>query len=219
MFTIPAMYQLLPHNGTFKIYDENLQPLKVDLFDPKVWDTYDWNPMKDEDFAKKFSAAEVKNGKAYFANVLARAKRFQDALDANTSEKIPVSFYLIGGDCKETPDSAIVYLDKKKNKWKTQFDGGSFERASGEKVSSDDIKKLIYAMGDGVVSKRSLAGETFTNNGKKAFLPVTSEIYVCEGHTKLVTGTEAQDKLFALLLFGEIKTKRLPITNRFFIVS
>ena len=206
MFTIPAMFQLLPHNGTFKIYDENLQPLKVDLFDPKVWDTYDWNPMKDEGFAKKFSAAEVKTGRAYFANVLARAKRFQDALDANTNEKIPVSFYLIGGDCKETPDSAIVYLDKKKNKWKTQFDGGSFERASGEKVSSEDIKKIIYGMGDGVVSKRSLAGETFTNNGKKAFLPVTSEIYVCEGHTKLVTGTEAQDKLFALL-FGEIKNE------------
>ena len=203
MFTIPAMYQLLPHNGTFKIYDENLQPLKVDLFDPKVWDKYDWNPMKDEDFVKQFSAAEVKSAKAYFVNVLARARRFQDALNANTNEKIPISFYLIGGDCKETPDSAIVYLDKKKNKWKTQFDGGSVERASGEKVSSDDIKKLIYAMGDGVVSKRSLAGETITNNGKKAFLPVTSEIYICEGHTKLITATDAQDKLFTLL-FGEI---------------
>src|SRR5690606_24246520 len=154
--------------------------LKIDLFNPKVWDEYDWNVMEDEDFAKNFSAAEVKGAGAYFVNVLTRAKRFQEALAANSSEKIPVSFYLIGGDCKETPDSAIVYFDKKKNKWKTQFDGGSFERENGEKVSSDEIKKAIYAMGDGVVSKRSLAGETFIRNGRKAFLPVTSEIYLCE---------------------------------------
>lgn len=204
MFTIPSVFQLLPHNGTFRIYDENLQPLKIDLFDPKVWDKYNWNPMEDKDFAKKFSAAEVKSARSYFVNVLARAKKFQEALDANTRQSIPVSFYLLGGDCKETPDSAILYFDRKKSKWKTQFDGDSFERSSGEKVSSEEIKKLIYAMGDGVVSKRSLAGETFTSNGRKAFLPVKSEIYICEGHTKLVTSVEAQDKLFALL-FGEIE--------------
>ncbi len=203
MFSIPSIYQLLPHNGTFTVYDENLQPLKIDVFDPKVWDKYDWNVINDKDFAKKFSAAEVRGAKAYFTNVLARARKFQDALDANTSEKIPVAFYLIGGDCKETPDSAIVYFDKKKNKWKTQFDGGSFERENGTKVTSEEIKKIIYTMGDGVVSKRSLAGETFIKDGKKAFLPVSSEIYLCEGHTKLVTSADAQDKLFALL-FGEV---------------
>ncbi|CAN5802125.1 hypothetical protein BH20ACI4_BH20ACI4_34130 [soil metagenome] len=202
VFTIPSIYQLLPHNGTFNVYDENLQPLKIDLLDPKVWDTYDWNIINDENFKKHFSAAEVKSAKAYFVNVLARAKKFHEALDANTRQSIPVSFYLLGGDCKETPDSAIVYRDKKKNKWKTQFNGGSFERENGEKVSSEEIKKIIYTMGDGVVSKRSLAGETFVKNGRKAFLPVTSEIYLCEGHTKLITSANAQDKLFALL-FGE----------------
>lgn len=213
IFTIPSIFQLLPHNGTFRIYDENLQPLKIDLFDPKIWDKYDWNAINDKDFSKEFSAAEVKNAKAYFVNVLLRAKRFQEALDSNTSEKIPVSFYLIGGDCKETPDTAIVYFDKKKNKWKTQFDDDSIERENGEKISSEDIKKIIYTMGDGVVSKRSLAGETFTQNGRKAFLPVTSEIYLCEGHTKLVTSADAQDKLFALL-FGEVTDRTRAENNK-----
>lgn len=199
MFTIPSIYQLLPHNGTFRLYDENLQPLKVDLFDPKVWDKYDWNMMEEEKFAKEFSPTEVRNAKAYFTSVLARARNFQNALDANTSRKIPVSFYLLGGDCKETPESAIVIYDKKKNKWKTQFNGDGFEKENGEKVSADEVKKIVYSMGDGVVSKRSLAGETLAANGKKAFLPVTSEIYLCETHTKLVTSADAQDKLFALL--------------------
>jgi hypothetical protein len=189
----------LPHTGTFRLYDENLQPLKVDLFDPKIWDKYDWNVMEDEKFSKEFTPTEVRNAKAYFTNVLARAKNFHNALDANSNEKIPVSFYLIGGDCKETPESAIVIYDKKKSKWKTQFDGSGFEKENGEKVTAEEIKKVVYTMGDGVVSKRSLAGETLTASGKKAFLPVTSEIYLCEGHTKLVTSPDAQDKLFALL--------------------
>lgn len=199
MFTIPAIYQLLPHNGTFRLYDENLQPLKVNLFDPKTWDKYDWNIMEEKKFAKEFTPLEVRNSRAYFANVLARARNFQNALDANTNQKIPVSFYLLGGDCKDTPESAIVIYDKKKNKWKTQFNGDGFEKTNGEKVSADEVKKIVYTMGDGVVSKRSLAGETFAANGKKAFLPVTSEIYLCESHTKLVTSADAQDKLFALL--------------------
>ena len=206
IFTIPSIYQLLPHNGTFSFYDENLKPLTIDIFDPKTWDTYDWNVINDPAFAKNFSPAEVKTAKAYFANVLTRARRFQEALDANTSEKIPVSIYLVGGDCKETPDSVIIYRDEKKKKWKTQFDGGSIERANGEKVPSEEVKKIVYTMGDGVVSKRSLTGETFTQNGRKAFLPVTSEIYLCEGHTKLVTSSAAQDKLFTLL-FDELTEK------------
>lgn len=198
-FTIPSMYQLLPHSGTFRLYDENLQPLKVDLFDPKVWDKYDWNLMEDEKFSKEFTPTEIRNSKAYFTNVLARARNFHNALDANSNEKIPVSIYLLGGNCKDTPESAIVIFDKKKNKWKTQFDGGAFDKENGEKVTSEEIKKVVYTMGDGVVSKRSLAGETFAEKGRKAFLPITSEIYLCESHTKLVTSPDAQDKLFALL--------------------
>lgn len=213
IFTLPSIYQLLPHRGTFRVYDENLQLLDIDLFDPKVWDMYDWNVINDENFKKAFSPREVRSAKAYFRTVLARAEKFHEALNANTRRSIPVSFYLIGGDCKETPDAVILYRDKKKNKWKTQFGAGAFERENGEKVSAEEVKKLIYALGDGVVSKRSLAGETLAGNGKKAFLPVTSDVYLCEGHTKLVTSAAAQDKLFALLL-GEASEQTTAETEK-----
>jgi pimeloyl-ACP methyl ester carboxylesterase len=209
VFTLPSIYQLLPHQGTLIAYDENLKPIDIDVFDVKTWETYNWNVIDDEDFAKKFSAAEQKVARAYFLAVLTRAKRFQEALDANTSEKPTVALYLIGGDCKDTQNSIVVYRDEKKNRWKTLFEADSFERANKEKVTSEELKKVIYAMGDGTVTKRSLAAETLMQNGaNKTVLPITSTIFVCEGHTKLITGTEAQDKLFALLLNGaESETK------------
>lgn len=206
-FTIPSIYQLLPHEKTITVYDENLKPLKIDFYDPKTWAKYDWSMFEDDQFTKKFDKAEQRNAKAYFPVVLARAKKFQQALNANTSAKVPVSIYVMGADCKETLSSVVVYRDAKKNRWRTLFKNSSFERENGEKVSADELKKIIYEMGDGVVTKRSLTGETFTkNNGNKTVLPIKSELLLCEGHNKLATNAELQDKLFTLI-WGEVPTQ------------
>ena len=61
VFTIPAIYQLLPHNGSFRLYDEDLKPIVVDLYDPATWDKYDWSIWKDKDFSKKFTPLEQQN--------------------------------------------------------------------------------------------------------------------------------------------------------------
>ena len=206
-FTIPSLYQLLPHDKTFFAFDENLKPMEVDIYDPKTWEKYDWSIFKDDGFTKKFSLTEQRNAKAYFPVVLARARRFQQALNANTSAKIPVTFYLMGADCKETLNSVVVYREAKKNRWRTLFKEDAFERENGEKVSAEELKKIIYGMGDGVVTKHSLIGETFIKNiGNKFFLPVTSELFLCEGHSKLATNADIQDKLFALI-WGEVVTQ------------
>lgn len=206
LFTIPSMYQLLPHNGTLNAYDENLKPLAIDVFDEKTWETYDWSIWKDDDFTKKFSPAEQKVAKAYFLAALSRAKRFQEALDANTTDKIAVPMYLIGSECRDTLNGFVIYKDAKKDRWKTTFKADSFERSDGTKVTSEELKKALYTMGDGVVPKRSLAAETLMQISGKKVLPITSEILFCEGHTKLVTSPDVQDKLFTLLL-NEAETK------------
>ena len=196
VFTIPSIYQLLPHQDTFTVYDENLKPLQIDLYNPKTWETYNWSIWQDEDFAKKFSPAEQRSAKAYFSVVLNRAKRFHEALDANTSAKTPVSFYLMGADCKDTQSAIVLLRNEKKDRWRTLFKPDSFERAGGEKVSSDEVKKLIYAQGDGVVTVSSLKKE---GAKRPSVLPVASELYQCEAHNRLVTNPEIQDKLFSLL--------------------
>jgi pimeloyl-ACP methyl ester carboxylesterase len=196
VFTIPAIYQLLPNRNAFKVYDENLKPLNLNLYDPKTWETYGWSIWKDDDFAKKFSAIEQKQAKAYFNVVLTRAHRFHEALAANRNAKPPVSFYLMGADCKDTQSAIVLVRDQKKNRWRTLVKSDSFERAGGEKVSSEDVKKLIYAQGDGVVTKNSLQMSSASN---KLALPVASELYQCEAHNRLVTNPEIQDRLLTLL--------------------
>lgn len=198
VFTIPSAYQLLPHDGTLVAYDENLKPMTIDVFDPAEWEKYNWAIWQDDDFAKKFTPLEQKNARAFFTAALARAKQFQAALDANSTVTRPVLMYLIGGDCKETTAAMLLLRDEKKNRWETRFKADGFTRSNGEKVKDQDIKPLIFGLGDSVVTKRSLAAETLKNNGKDV-LHLTSEIFQCVGHNKLVTSPEVQDKLFAFL--------------------
>ena len=202
VFTIPSIYQLLPHEGTLTAYDENLKPLAVDLYNIKTWEEYGWALWQDDDYTKKMDAAEQRNAKAYFQAVLTRAKRFAAALDANTGDKIPVKIYLMGGDCKETKNGFVLIRDLKKGRYKAQFKADAFERADGTKVTVEEQKDLLTALGDGVVTLRSLKSQS---TGNKAVLPVTSELYQCETHNKLANNPEIQDKMFALIFGTEAK--------------
>jgi pimeloyl-ACP methyl ester carboxylesterase len=199
VFTIPAIYQLLPHNGSFRLYGEDLKPISADLYDPATWDKYDWSIWKDKDFTKKFTPLEQKNARPYFVAVLARAKRFEAALDAPSIAKPPVSFYLMGADCKETQNAAVVVFDKKKNEWRTIFKAESFTRDDGQKVADTELKAILFAMGDGVVTKESLSGGNSAETGPRVELSPVSELFQCEVHNKLVTNPEIQDKLLVLL--------------------
>jgi len=199
VFTLPAMYQLLPHQDSFVAYDENLKRIDIDIYDPKTWETYNWVSWDDEGFEKNFNPLEKSQTRAYFRIVLARAKRFQQALDANTNAKIPVSFYLMGAECKETQTAVLLLRDTKKNRWVTHFRASSFKNSGGEKISSEALIKVLRSPGDGVVTKRSLGAETAIEKGRKNVLPIAGEIYQCEEHNKIMNNPEIQDRLFALL--------------------
>ncbi|MGD9561692.1 MAG: hypothetical protein AB7F88_05675 [Pyrinomonadaceae bacterium] len=198
-FTIQSIYQLLPHDGSFLVYDENLNRLSIDIYDPEMWEKYDWAIWRDDDFSKEFPFDEQKNAQAYFRAVLLRAKRFQEALDANTSKKVPVSLYLVGADCKETSNAVLLLRNKEKKRWETHFKADGFTNSSGRKITDEELKPIMFGLGDSVVTKRSLAGESLVAGGKTASLPIVGEFYRCEVHNKLATNPEIQEKLFALL--------------------
>ncbi len=199
MFTIPSIYQLLPHQGTFKAFGDDLKPVSVDVYDPATWEKYDWSIWNDKDFTRKFSNEEQENARRYFDAVLRRAKLFQAAIDANTRSKIPVSFYLMGANCKETQNAILLRRDERRGRWETRFKPDSFVRANGEKVTAEQAKKLLFATGDGVVTKRSLSGESQNEHGRPPILPIVSELYQCAAHNKLFTNVAIQDKLLLLL--------------------
>jgi pimeloyl-ACP methyl ester carboxylesterase len=203
VFTLPSAFQLLPHPGTLLAYDEQLKPMAIDLYDPAVWEKYGWSIWLDDGFGKKFSAIEQKNARPYFQAVLARAKAFQTALDANGTAPTGVGFYLIGANCKETP-TALLLIQDSKGRWETRFKADGFTRRDGTKVSDAQLKPLLFANGDSVVTKRSLATETLSANGQSLAFPVAGELFQCEGHSKLVTNPEVQDKLLVLLNGGTV---------------
>ncbi len=203
IFTIPAAYQLLPHAGTIRAFDENLKPLKIDLYNPLTWEKYGWAAYSDPKFAKEFSEAEQKQAKDYFRLVLNRAKRLEDALDLNIGAKSPVSLYLLGSDCKPTLDAVVIYRDRKNNRWETLFRPESFKRSDGTKVTDEELKKIFYAPGDSVVTQRSFLGMNFvkTKRGaaRQSVFPAKDISFACEVHNKLTGNPKIQSDLLAVL--------------------
>lgn len=199
VFTIPSVFQLLPHSGSVRVYDEDLNPIKLDIYEPATWDEYDWSIWKDKDFNKKFDAAERRNARPYFLAALARAKSFQAALDANTKADIPVRFYLMGAECKDTLDAMVLRQSDKKDRWLTIFKPESYTTSTGTKITADQLKAIMYSKGDSVVPARSLLGSTLIDEGLRYALPVTDNIFQCESHSKLVTNPAIQSQLLDML--------------------
>jgi pimeloyl-ACP methyl ester carboxylesterase len=198
-FTIPSIFQLLPSDGGLVVYDENFKPLKLDVYDPNTWDEYDWSVWEDPDFKNDFSADEQKNARPYFVAALQRAKKFQEAIRAFRPGDVPVNFYLIGGDCKDTPAAAVVLWDEKNKRWETMLKPRSFTRTDGTKVSEDEVKAKLNAKGDGTVTLQSLVDDLSPVDLRNKYLPVAGGMFQCEDHTRLVTSTDVQDKLLGLL--------------------
>ncbi|MGI8467782.1 MAG: lipase/acyltransferase domain-containing protein [Pyrinomonadaceae bacterium] len=210
LFTIPSVYQLLPHAGAVHAYDEHLRPLKIDIYDPATWEKYGWAAYTDDDFNKNFEPAEQIQAKAYFRAVLHRAKLFQAALDAKPAIKNPIPTYYLGSECKQTPDGFIIRRDAKKNRWETEFGSPSFTRTDGAKVSDKQTKRLLNSPGDGVVPKSSLI-YSYEKLGRlqnpRSGVLINDVTISCDEHNRL-TGNIAIDKNLVSILGSSI-----PVTN------
>jgi hypothetical protein len=205
MFTIPALFQLLPHGGTVRAFDENLKPLRIDIYNPATWEKYGWTAYTDPDFAKQFNAQEQSQARQYFRAVLSRARRFHQALNANANSTSAVALYLLGSECKPTFDAMVIYRNEKKDSWKTLFRANGFKRSNGTKVTDKELEALLYAKGDGVVTERSflsstLAGAKLQKSGFRTALPVRDVSFACEVHNQLLSNEQVQTKLFADLV-------------------
>ena len=200
VFTIPSAYQLLPAPGTLRVFDDKLEPVQIDLYDPKVWSKYGWNAIGDKDFASEFSIAERRIASQFFAGQLSRAKRLHEALAAAQGKAVGVSFYVLGSDCKTALDAIVLYRDKDLDKWKTIFRPKGFIRADGTKVADEDLRKVMLTAGDGVVTVRSLEAVTQSETaGVRSILNGGSGKFICEEHNRLATNSRIQDHIIGVL--------------------
>ncbi len=218
--TAPAVFQILPHQKTTRFYDENLNLISVDLYDPETWKKYGWSAIADQSFRNKFAGqtrATEANGKKsefagvtldeldkYFAAVLARAKSFQDALDADTAVPPALSFFAFGSDCDDTQDGAILRKYPKSEAWQTIFTPKEYKTSNGRSISESEAKAKLYAPGDTLVTRRSLLAETlaeenYLNPVPRRNLPVTAT-FSCELHNDLPNNKILQDNFLTALM-------------------
>jgi pimeloyl-ACP methyl ester carboxylesterase len=190
VFTIPSSYQLLPAPGTLQVVDEDFEPVNIDIYDPKTWSKYGWNPIDEKKFAKEFSAAERRAAPAFFAAMLSRAKRLHEALSVAADPK-GIQFELVGSDCKETLDTIVVYRDPKSNSYKTLFKASGFTKAGGAKITSEELKPIMYGPGDGTVTQRSFEMRSQAKSGGSTLKAGPAKV-ACEDHQKLGANSELQ---------------------------
>lgn len=205
-FTIPSAYELLPAPGTLRSFNDRLEPVNIDIYDPKVWSKYGWNAIDDKGFSKVFNVEEQKTAPGYFAMQLNRAKRLHEALDAAPGKSGGISFYTVGADCKTALDSIVVYRDEKNDKWKTLFRPKGFTRADGVKITDNELKKVMYSPGDGIVTRRSFKAINESRDaGVESILKNGPGKFICEEHNKLAANAKIQDYIIGVLDNSKVK--------------
>jgi hypothetical protein len=97
----------------------------------------------------------------------------------------------------------VIYR-KKDGAWVTLFKADSYATVSGRKVTSEELKKVLYTPGDGVVTRRSFMAETLA--GFAGFDPLRQPApatFLCEDHDKLPANAAVQARIIAILTDGK----------------
>lgn len=200
VFTMPAAYQLLPHEEETVFLDERGQPLEVSLYDPTNWETYGWSVFSPERLTT--SQQHLAQQRRFLSLALRRAKRFQRALDQGNPADDPVEYVLLGSDCQPTLRRAELTQDG--SVWRTRF-------------RSDDreLTAKLFGLGDGSVTKESLLGShrTGISQSDLAFstIHVGNAVFVCESHLQLTQNLTALDNLLHALFVQEATAQHRAI--------
>lgn len=217
VFSSPAVFELLAHAVAQRFLDQDLKPMRVDLYDPANWKLYGWldesQPHKGEGSGSQEPRSQDAAGRprseedlySYLAAVLRRAKRFHEALDAPVAQDAPVSLLSFGGDCEETLDAPVIMRDRKNNRWATLTTAREFRTSSGRRVSKQEAIAAMYLPGDGRVTRRSLLGEDLVGDGRagslfNAGLPISYAVFGCDVHGSLPNNKILQDNFLSALL-------------------
>jgi len=224
MLTSPAIFQLLPHGSMARFLDENLQPLKVDIYNIETWRYYGWSSAFDPEYRQNFAAKRkgklaahggnneeaLKELDGYMDAVLKRAKRFHESLDVEIEGRSPVLFFVFGGDCEETLNAPVIVRDRKKDKWETLIRPKEIKTSDGKKISKNEVIKVMFAPGDGRVTRRSLLAETLAETQRESplfntALPLTYAVFGCDLHGYLQNNPILQDNVLTALTSEAIK--------------
>ncbi|MFC1514975.1 hypothetical protein ACFL5X_03640 [Candidatus Omnitrophota bacterium] len=202
LFTMPAIYQLFPHEDEFVFLDNAGNSLDVSLYDEKNWEKYGWSVFRlhlqsniKKKLIRKYGEAQgaenykenLGKQKQFLKKVLKRAKQFHQALwnGEIEEEKEKVKYYLLGANCLKTQKKAI--LKNHGSEWDTRF-----------KVKDPKVNKMLFGFGDELVTKDSFLGLSESEKGRS--FPAYSSFFVCTQHKNLTENPTYIDNILHLLL-------------------
>jgi hypothetical protein len=220
----PAVFQLLPHAGTVAFYDKDLKPLPLDIYDPAVWRKYGWSLACEPEYRRRFAGRKLKvrtpghdelAGLAsqhaldeldgYLNAVLARTRKYHEALNAQGDAKPPVSYYVFAGDCEETLQAFVIVRDAKRGRYETLTRPRELRGPDGRRITREEVKRVMFGPGDGRVTRRSLMAETFGGKRPAAHspyvttLPIVHSFLICIVHGYIQDSANVQDNVLTFL--------------------
>jgi pimeloyl-ACP methyl ester carboxylesterase len=208
LFTMPAIYQLLPGRDARPFVDESGESLPIGLYDPDNWIQYGWSAFRPEvlaqirrDLPRGGGQADARfqrlceQMRSFLALSLERADRFRRALAQSGPREADVRFYAFGSDC--IPTQVRTLLHRVGETWHLAFAPDEAPHADGRPEMPRD---LFYAPGDGSVTLASLMCQEPTSDARPpAGLTFASTFFLCETHGFLPKNPIFQNNLFHVL--------------------
>jgi pimeloyl-ACP methyl ester carboxylesterase len=207
LFTMPALFQLLPGKEARPFVDEEGNTLPLSLHDPDNWVKYGWSAFRPESLSAlrrklpRGAASEVAfqrlrgQLRTYLAQALERADRFRRALAQGGAGESAVRFYAFGSDCIPTP--ARTVLHRQGEIWRLAFSPEDMPSAGGH---AELPRELFYRPGDGSVTLASLMAQDPTSETLiERSVSFTSTVFLCETHGFLSKNLIFQNNLFHVL--------------------
>ncbi len=209
VFTMPAIYQLLPSDGRAHIIDPQGNPVAIDLYDAGDWVRNRWSvfhPRSDAarqlvpDTAARPASPGTDPAEAHLRRFLQaaldRARVFHEALATDALGDSPVPVHLFGSDCIPTLDRAVL----------KPTSSGPVILFDDENTPNREARQLTRQMlvpGDGTVTAGSLlaigAGEYGAADWVAGSRSFASTFFFCETHGFLPADHGFQDNLFYVL--------------------
>jgi pimeloyl-ACP methyl ester carboxylesterase len=208
LFTMPAIYQLLPGREARPFVDERGESLPVGLYDADDWIKYGWSAFQPEVMAglkrdlprgggdPNSQLHELRDQMRSFLSLsLERADRFRRALARSGPREAEVRFYAFGSDC--IPTQARTLMHPEGETWRLAFAPDEVPTGNGQ---PDMPRDLFYAPGDGSVTLASLMCQEPTSDAQPpAGVSFASTFFLCETHGFLPKNPIFQNNLFHVL--------------------
>jgi len=206
LFTMPAIYQLLPGREARPFIDSDGASLPVSLRDPDNWLKYGWSTFNPETLAKMrrrlpragrdaASFLALRDQMRLFLDLaLERADRFHRALAQTGPGEDQVRFFAFGSDCIPTQARTVLHRDGES--WKLAFTPEDLSRAGQAELP----RELFFTPGDGSVTLASLLAQEPTSEAALApGISFASTVFVCATHGFLPKNPIFQNNLFHVL--------------------